>query len=281
MSQYTISELWIYPVKSLAGISVREAIPYPKGFLLDRRWMLIDENNQFISQRTRAELTQFRVTMTDDKEGFQVHAKDSVLKVRLYDEMVKEPIQATIWNDTVTVFETNPRHSDWFTAKLGFPCRLVHFPEENPRGVDPAYNINNNQVSLADAYPYLVIGQSSLDHLNAKLDRPLPMNRFRPNIVFTGGTPHEEDDWRNFSIGDAVFAGVKPCSRCNLTTIDQTTGQSGVEPLKTLASYRKTDNKILFGQNALALVTAKIFVGDTLEVLRRKDEIKTSEKIDS
>jgi hypothetical protein len=143
-------------------------------------------------------------------------------------------------------------------------CRLVYFPEENSRPVDPRYKVNGEQVSLADAYPFLIIGQSSFEDLNSKLQEPVPMNRFRPNFVFTGGKPFEEDTWRNFSIGSTRFVGVKPCDRCVLTTVNQETGQKGVEPLKTLTSYRKRDNKVYFGQNLVALDHKRIQIGDLI-----------------
>ena len=146
-------------------------------------------------------------------------------------------------------------------------CRLVYFPEVNQRPVDEKYRIENDQVSLADGYPYLIIGQSSLDDLNSKLTNPLPMNRFRPNFVFTGGKPFEEDNWRNFAIGKSRFAGVKPCGRCVLTTVNQETTERGTEPLATLATYRRTNNKIYFGQNLLALTCHDIYEGDTIELV--------------
>ena len=143
-------------------------------------------------------------------------------------------------------------------------CRLVYFPEENGRPVDPLYNVNNEQVSLADAYPFLIIGQRSLDDLNSRLPQPLTINRFRPNLVFTGGEPYEEDTWRNISIGTTRFVGVKPCSRCFLTTVNPETGEKGIEPVRTLSTYRKRDNKIYFGQNLVALDHTEINVGDII-----------------
>jgi uncharacterized protein YcbX len=130
--------------------------------------------------------------------------------------------------------------------------------------VEENYARNNDHVSLADAYPLLIIGQSSLDDLNGRMKSPLPMNRFRPNIVFTGGKAFEEDEWSNFQIGNARFAAVKPCSRCVLTTVDQETGVKGPEPLVTLATYRKKENHIYFGQNLLVLEPGRISLGDQI-----------------
>jgi hypothetical protein len=171
---------------------------------------------------------------------------------------------ASVWNDQVLVTEVDPAISNWFSRKLGSNCRLVQFPEPNLRPVDPAYRVNNDQVSLADGYPLLIIGQASLDDLNKRLATPVPMNRFRPNVVFTGGAPYAEEGWTRFRIGTNRFAGVKPCSRCVLTTIDQATAEKGVEPLATLATYRKKENKIYFGQNLIALDYETIAVGDPI-----------------
>jgi uncharacterized protein len=122
--------------------------------------------------------------------------------------------------------------------------------------------VNNESVSFADGMPYLVIGQASLDELNTRLEIPVPMDRFRPNLVFTGGKAFEEDDWDKVKIGDAVFKITKPCARCVMTTVDQTTGKKNKEPLKTLSTYRNVKGKVMFGQNMLLLEGEKIRVGD-------------------
>jgi len=173
-------------------------------------------------------------------------------------------IRTSIWEDSVDVEIAGQEVSNWFSKKLGMECRLVSFPEKNPRPVDAAYSIRNEHVSLADGYPLLIIGQSSLDDLNRRMKTPLPMNRFRPNIVFTGGEPFEEDEWKNFKAGDCRFAAVKPCARCALTTVNQDTAEKGIEPLATLASYRRKDNNVYFGQNVLTLQPGKIAVGDEI-----------------
>jgi uncharacterized protein YcbX len=159
--------------------------------------------------------------------------------------------------------------TDWFTKLLGFPTRLVYMPEESERKLDPDYAITgaeNN--SFSDAYPFLIIGQASLDDLNGRSEVQIPMNRFRPNFVFTNGEAFEEDTWREFSIGDISFIGVKPCDRCIMTTVDQEKGViSGKDPLKTLAKYRNFGNKVLFGQNVIGLGLGKVKVGDEVIVL--------------
>lgn len=265
MKRSQLSQIWIYPVKSLGGISVQRANVLPKGLQHDRRWMLVDHTGKFLSQRQVPLLSQFKTRIDDDTIVIQ-HHDDHVVVHPGQAEGETIP-QAQIWDDIVSTKEVSTVHSKWFSERLGIDCKLVFFPEENPRAVDPGYKINDDHTSLSDAYPFLIIGQASLDDLNSRLSEPVPINRFRPNFVFTGGTPYEEDSWRNFSIGDNTFAGVKLCSRCIMTTVNPETGARGSEPLKTLSTYRSKNNKIYFGQNAIALEANVVSVGDLITVL--------------
>jgi uncharacterized protein YcbX len=265
MARLTLSEIWIYPIKSLGGIRLTSAKVMPKGLRYDRRWMLVDESGVFITQRVHSTMAFFKLSLSGDQ--FTIDYKDEQIYLPANAAVSLIPVRATIWDDTVEVFEVLGDYSQWFSQRLGIKCRLVYFPEVNLRPVDEKYKIENDQVSLADGYPFLIIGQSSLDDLNSRLANPLPINRFRPNFVFTGGNPFEEDNWRNFTIGKNRFAGVKPCSRCVLTTVNQETAERGSEPLATLAAYRKTNNKIYFGQNLLALECHEIHEGDNIEIL--------------
>jgi len=178
-------------------------------------------------------------------------------------------IEVTVWDDIIQAFEVSQTITDWFTKLLGFPARLVYMPDESERKLDPDYTITGDEItSFSDAYPFLIIGQSSLDDLNGRLEVQVPMNRFRPNFVFTNGKAFEEDTWRDFKIGDVSFVGVKPCDRCVMTTVDQEKGVvSGKDPLKTLAQYRNFGNKVLFGQNVIGLGLGTVSVGDEISVL--------------
>lgn len=262
MKALTLSEIWVYPIKSLQGISLSSTRMFPKGLQHDRRFMLVDDKNNFITQRIHSILALFRINLTETH--VQVTYEGDTLKVPLHPIKSNETFQSKIWDDTVTVQEVSREASHWFSKNLGFSCKLVFFPEENERPVDEKYHVNHEHVSLADAYPALIIGQASLDDLNSRLEQPVPMNRFRPNFVFTGGAPFEEDTWREFSIGRNRFVGVKPCARCVLTTVDQETAKMGKEPLKTLSKYRTKNNKVLFGQNLVALDFETIAVGDCI-----------------
>ncbi len=142
-------------------------------------------------------------------------------------------------------------------------------PDSTERKVDPKYALQDDITNFSDGYPILIIGQASLDDLNSRLADPLPINRFRPNIVFTGGTPYEEDGMEHFKINDLDFYGVKPSARCVVTTMNQETGIAGKEPLKTLATYRSKNNKVYFGQNVLMKGKGKINVGDPIEIIKQ------------
>lgn len=265
MAKLTLSEIWIYPVKSLAGIRLKRAIVKQKGLAYDRRWMLTDEAGRFLTQREHPEMSQFhlaldsgQLTILNRGSGHQ----SIVLDVK--SENYGDSILVRIWDDTVEAMEGRQDYSQWFSDQLKIKCKLVFFPETNARPVDPDYAIQNEHVSLADGYPFLIIGQASLDDLNKRLKEPIPMNRFRPNFVFTGGMPYEEDSWKNFRVGKNRFVGVKPCGRCVLPNVDQQTGTKGLEPLATLATYRKTGSKILFGQNLVAIDYDEVQEGDAI-----------------
>lgn len=262
MAFYKISEINIYPVKSLGGITVRSANVKPKGLEHDRRWMLINEENVFLTQRIHNHMALFKMSFSDN--GFRVSFKGDQLDIPF--TMQGDPIRARIWDDEVTVQEVSPAHSEWFTKNIGMPVRLVAFPEENSRPIDARYKVGDDHVSLADGYPLMILGESTLEDLNQRLKQPVPMNRFRPTFVFTGGDAFDEDTWKRFSIGEARFAGVKPCMRCVLITVDQETGIKGIEPLATLSTYRKRDKGVSFGQNVIPIKLGQISIGDEIIV---------------
>lgn len=260
MPKRILSEIWIYPVKSLGGVQVSSAMVLEKGLRHDRRWMLIDASGRFLTQRNLPQMALFKVS-PQGKSFIITHGSDSL---QLPTEAGGAAIAAQIWNDAVDVVEPSADASRWFSERLSMSCRLVAFPESNPRLIDPAYRLARESVSLADGYPVLIIGQASLDDLNDRLQKPVPMNRFRPNLVFRGGTPYEEDEWTTFRIGANRFAGVKPCGRCVLTTVDQDTALVGREPLLTLSKYRRDRDKINFGQNVIPLDYHEIHEGEEI-----------------
>ncbi|NMN35309.1 MOSC domain-containing protein [Pedobacter sp. SG918] len=266
MNKFVLSEINIYPIKSLGGIRLEKAQLEERGLQYDRRWMLVDEEGTFITQRKHFELALLQVNIADGKLSVSHKTLPEQNISFSLDEDTGEQISVVIWNDTATALEVNKTVSHWFSDFLKFKVRLVKMPLTEKRLVDRDYASNDEIVSFADGYPCLIIGQSSLNGLNEKLAEPILMDRFRPNFVFTGGEPHIEDSFKDFYIGEVLFSAVKPCARCVLITIDQQTGEKGQEPLRTLASYRTVGKKIMFGQNLLHHHLGSIQVGDELKV---------------
>ncbi|GAB3891357.1 MOSC domain-containing protein [Larkinella knui] len=271
MNTPVLKEIRIYPIKSLGGISLSEAVVERKGFRYDRRWMLVKPDGTFLTQRENTVMALVEVALTDRQlRVYHRHRPDDVLEIPL-EETTEEQLTAYVWeNQAVDSRVVSQQADDWFSRLLGFPCRLVYMPETSLRPVDPAYAQPGDVVSFADGYPYLVISTDSLDELNRRAEKPLEMSRFRPNLVVEGVLPHDEDTWYRFKIGDLSFYGVKPCARCVLTTIDPETSRKGKEPLKALATYRRLDNKILFGQNVLAETPGLLRVGEPVTILERR-----------
>lgn len=262
MPDRRLTEIWIYPIKSLGGVRLKSSRVKQKGLEWDRRWMLTDLDGIFQTQRLLPRMSLFKVALAD--RGIRVMFGGDEMVVPF--ESSGSSRQAVVWNDIVEVLEVDKTYSDWFSERLGQGCRLVSFPEDRARLVDPEYRLSDEHVSLADAYPLLIIGEQSLADLNNRLAEPIPMNRFRPNLVFSGSEPYEEDRWREFRVGQNRFAGVKNCSRCVVTTVDQATGTKGMEPLVTLATYRKREGGVYFGQNVIPIDNGQVSEGDEIIV---------------
>ncbi|MBC8085230.1 MAG: MOSC domain-containing protein [Hymenobacter sp.] len=268
-----LQDLYIYPVKSLGGIRLREATTETRGLRYDRRWVLVDTHNQFMTQRQTPAMALLRVAPAHN--GFLLtHAQRPDLRPLYipFEATPEHTLFVTIWDDMVFGWRGSPAADEWLTEALGRTCKLVYMPDMARRDVEPALNPEGQLVSFADGYPFLLIGQSALDELNARLADPVPMDRFRPNLVFSGGPAFGEDTWEQFRIGEVIFRAVRACGRCVLTTIDQQTARKSPssEPLRTLAGYRTVDGKVLFGQNVTVSRTGRLRVGDVVEVLSLK-----------
>ncbi|WP_336515266.1 MOSC domain-containing protein [Pollutibacter soli] len=263
-----VSELYIYPVKSLGGIAVQEAKMTSRGLEYDRRWMLVDENGIFMTQRTTREMSLLQCGISG---GYlMVYHKlnrDKKISIPL-DQYGEEKTEHEVWGDLCVGSNVSSEADQWFSDVLGLKCRLVFMADDSIRPVDTNYTSHGEITSFSDGYPSLIIGQASLDDLNGRMEIPIPMNRFRPNIVFTGGSPFEEDTMRKFRIGAILFEGVKLCARCAIPTINQDTGQMAKEPTRTLAKYRARNNNVYFGQNLIHSGEGIIRVGDEIEVLQ-------------
>lgn len=273
MKQLTLTGLYIYPIKSLGGIPLNEAKVEEMGLQYDRRWMLIDEEGIFITQRKYAELALLQVSI--DKTGLTVRHKIEAEKTISFGftETTGKSVHVTIWDDQCMALEVSEKVNEWFSFFMNKEVKLVHIPENEKRFVDPKYASQQEIVGFADGYPFLIISEASLEGLNERLDNPVPMDRFRPNFVFKGGEPHVEDEFDTFKIGEIQFRAVKPCARCVLTTVNQETAKKTAEPLKTLALYRTKNSKVMFGQNLVHTGKGSIHIGDTLDIIHWKQTV--------
>ena len=265
-----LSSINIFPVKSLKGISLNEAIVEDRGLRHDRRWMLVDENNKFLTQREFPVMAAISINIDTDR--FVATADGKRIEVPL-SPATQEFKTVKIWSSSVRS-EIYPNEiNEWFSATLGTKCKLVAMPEGAHRAVNPFYAVRRfkDTVSFADGYPFMLIGEASLADLNSRLASPVPMNRFRPNFVIAGSDAFAEDKWRIVMIGTTVFHVVKPCERCTIPTVDQETGErTGKEPLRTLSIYRSVKGNVLFGQNLIAENAGGVVkIGDKVEVLER------------
>lgn len=234
--------------------------------------MLIDRNNKFVSQRQLPMLTKIEAIY----RSREITLKFEESSITVDPASLKVMRAATVWNDTIEVLDAGDSTSEWLNHTLGLTnkkqVRLVYMPDSCQRKVDKQYAKHNQTVSFADGFPLLLISQASLDLLNSKLTIPVPMNRFRPNIVIDGCEPHAEDTWNKIKIGDTEFEVSKPCSRCVVPSIDQLTGDKDNEILERLREYRLgEDRQIYFGQNLIYKLTNNekpiISIGDKIDLI--------------
>lgn len=258
---YSVKEIYIYPIKSLAGISCQNALAEEMGFENDRRWMLIDAENQMITQREHRIMSQFYPQISDGKISITFQDQKHEFSI---DEHLENSIAVNVWDDKSEVIEVNKSTSKWFSEHLGFECKLVKIMKNGDRKHESSKLKETFNVSLADGYPYLMIGSQSLDFLNEKLADKITVLRFRPNIVISSQSPHEEDDFTTFKIGEVQFKNIKPCGRCIMVNNDPDNGKLKKEPLKTLSKYRNVNNSVLFGTNIVSLNSGIINVGDEI-----------------
>jgi uncharacterized protein len=263
-----VSSLHLYPLKSAAGLAVDALDIVPRGPRHDRRWLVIDADGRFVTARQVSEMVLIRANSMDD--GLRLSAPG----VEDVDVMPPSPdakrTSASIWKDTVDALAVDPAADAWLSAFLRRPVRLVYMDDGARRAVDPAYAQPGDEVSFADGYPLLVISQSALDSLNARLAEigraPVMMAQFRPNLVIADATAHAEDDWKRVRIGAVAFDAVKVCTRCVFTTVDPVSGlrRADGEPLNILKGYRRTPNGITFGMNLIPRGAGALRIGDAV-----------------
>ena len=269
----SLTGLYLYPVKSLGGYAVAKAEVTPRGLRHDRRWLLVDERNRFLTQRQHPELA--LLALAPAHNGFLISHRQRPELLPLFIPFEAQPdrtLFVTVWDDILWAWRGALEADEWLSTALGRTCRLVYMSDMVRRDVEPALNPEGQLVSFADGYPFLLAGEAALADLNTRLAEPVLMNRFRPNLVFGGGEAYEDDSWEQFRIGNVPFRAVRGCGRCVLTTIDQQTAQKNAlgDPLRTLATYRKAETSTLFGQNVTGPGQGLLRVGDALTVLSRK-----------
>ena len=261
-----IKELYNYPVKSLAGNQLESVFVEKRGFTNDRRFMFIDENNQFITARSHHQLSRINVRLKDRELTFNNLSNQEELKQPI--QLSPEKIKVSIWDSGSTChLIDNNVIDEWISDFCGESIRLVYMADDDIREVNNKYGNPDDIVSFADGYPILITNNKSLEDLNQRLEKPVKMNRFRPNLVIDGNIPWEEDHWKKIRIGETILRIAKPCARCVITTLDPETGETGNEPLYTLSQFRKQDNQVLFGMNIIVEQEGFISLGDQIELL--------------
>lgn len=261
-----LSQITYYPIKSLAGINVSESEVSTIGLNNDRQMMLVDKNGTFVTQRKHPSLALIKVEQNSD--GYLISKPESKSLLINSSVFTQTEKQVVVWGDQCQAFVAQKNVNSWFSEYLNFEVELVNYNHKKPRATDPNYSRADDVVSFADGFPLLVISQASLDDLNQRLDEPVEMRNFRPNIVIEGVEAYAEDDWNSITIGDVEFAAVKKCSRCVLTTVDPDTGikNSKGEPLKTLSKYRRGEGGVIFGMNLIPRTLGRISIDCGIEV---------------
>jgi uncharacterized protein YcbX len=264
-----LASLHIYPLKGGRAVDLGRALVEPWGLAGDRRWLLVDADCQFITQREHPALARLVVSYGPGADITVSCAGYRSLAVAAPRER-PELLKVTVWRSTVPAAAAGAEADAWFSAYLGQPVRLVWLDDPTRRAVNPDYSLDGDVVSFADGYPLLLTTTGSLDQLGQWLseagEQPVPMNRFRPNVVVSGYEPWAEDRWRRIRIGAVSFRVAKPSARCVVTTTDQATGERGRQPLRMLARHRRFGKNLIFGQNLIPDSPGRLRVGDPVDV---------------
>lgn len=264
-----IASLHQHPLKSAAVVDVDELVIARRGPVGDRRWLAVDAEGGFLTARQHGALV--RIEARDARDGLHLRAPGMAPLHVPVPGPAATRLAVQVWGDLIDAACADATAGTWLTRYLGFPARLVHMDDAAHRPIDPDFATPGDEVSFADAYPLLVISQAALDGLNARLARPVPMARFRPNLVVAGSVAHDEDTWRRVRIGGIEFEAVKACTRCVFTTLDPATGTRDPDggPLTTLKTYRRTPAGITFGMNLIPRGIGTLRIGDPVDVLAR------------
>lgn len=263
-----VSELYTYPVKSLAGIMLETADLTRTGLRFDRQWMLVEPDGTFMTQRCHPQMVLVQPSLHNGALVLSTFGMEDLV----VDTPVPAPenrLRTAVWGDVVNGVIHAGSTNEWLSDAIGTHCRLVRFPDDEIRLCDPDHSSEGDHTYFADGYPLLLASQESLDDLNSRLKEPVGMDRFRPNIVISGCKPYEEDSWRNLEINEVALRFAKHCGRCSVPTVNPVTGMlEGPEPIHTLSGYRQQeDGEICFGVNLVPEATGTLRVGDCITVL--------------
>ena len=256
MTAVTIEDLFVYPVKSARGIRKPRVVLESTGFEWDRNWMIVDDTGKFCSQRTHPQLAQLVPQLGEDQLILDAPGMKTLHVVRKPGQRfgVAPRVTVRVWSDECEGVDQGDDAAAWVSRFLGAEVRLVQVVESPQRRANPKYaGENSNPVAFPDGFPILVCNRASLEDLNTRMPEPVPMNRFRPNIVLGGLAPFAEDRIASLRFGDIELRLVKPCTRCIITSTDQQTGERTTNPLPVLRSFR-FDRDLLgvtFGENAV------------------------------
>jgi len=257
-----ISELTFHPLKSAKGVSVQTLEITSRGPAFDRNWMVVNIKDRFLTQRQKPLMCLIETELVD---GNLLLKANDMPELLVPNETQARSVK--VWGDQVKAYDCGDEAADWISNFLEAECRLVRMPENYKRLVDPNYATLNEIVSFADGFPSLIISQASLNDFNEKLDTPISMAHFRPNIVIDGCPAFAEDHWKVIKVNGITFSLVKPCSRCIIPSIDPVTGKKNMDIIHALNTHRRRDNATYFGQNALHDQTGVISVGDHVEIV--------------
>jgi uncharacterized protein YcbX len=266
----TLAALFVYPLKSGLGIALARSEVDRLGLRLDRAFMVVDAaTGLFVTQREEPRLARVVPALRGDALELRAAGAGAIRVALRERDGPRRPVR--VWRYAGDGIDQGDEAAAWLSELLGRPLRLVRVPRDHARRVNPEQIAFDARTSFTDGYPFLLISQAALDGINARLAEPLPIGRFRPNLLVSGTAPHAEDGWRRIRIGSLELVLVKGCERCAITTVDPATGERrGPEPLRTLAGYRRREGAVFFGQNAVHLGPGTLEVGMPVEVLETR-----------
>lgn len=262
-----VSQLFIYPLKSARGIACQTYAIDTRGPRWDRRWMLVDAQGKFLTQRQHPVMTQLVTVLEDEQLQISAPGMPDLIVPFFYWDMIKSSQPVTVWGDTVPAKYAENHVNQWFSQVLKQECRLVYMAEKTRRAVDPVYAKKGEITSFADGFPLLLASETSLDQFNVWLGETVSISRFRPNLVISGAPAFAEDDWKRIRVGTMEFRVVKPCSRCAIPTLDPQSGERNNAVFATLKQHRQRNDEVFFGQNLLPVGQGQISRGDAVVVL--------------